>query len=121
MPVATSKHPISVLLLLGLGALLFAHTAAAQVTRTELAGQSLGVYPHFEYVKAINADQPVEVAIDPTRFPGIVGQTCDVYVVAAKSTLQWNANTTLTDVTPGGAQTENFSGVDIQSNTFQVA
>ncbi|MEM8993720.1 MAG: hypothetical protein AAGF23_02895, partial [Acidobacteriota bacterium] len=119
--VQTHKLPINVLMLLAVGALVLAHSAFAQITRTELAGHSIGTYPHFEYVKAINADQPVEVALDPTRFPAIAGQTCDVYVVAAKSTLQWNTNTTLTDVTPGGAQTETFSGVDIQSNTFQVA
>jgi hypothetical protein len=104
-----------------LGTALIAHSAWAAVTETELAGNSLGEYPHFEYVKAINFNDNVEVAIDPTRFLGIVGQTCDVYVVAAKKTLQWNADITLTDVTPGGFQTETFVGTNIQSNTFQVA
>ncbi|MEM6794340.1 MAG: hypothetical protein AAF725_10175 [Acidobacteriota bacterium] len=108
------------LILFGLSALLIAQSAAAQVTRTDLAGHSLLDYPHFEYVKAINADSPVEVAIDPSRFPAIAGQTCDVYVVDAKSTLQWNASNTLTDVTPGGMQTETFSAGTIQSNTVQV-
>ncbi|MEM1181814.1 MAG: hypothetical protein AAGM22_25945 [Acidobacteriota bacterium] len=108
------------LLLFGLSTLLFATTASAQVTRTELAGHSLTAYPFFEYVKAINFDTSIEVAIDPTRFPAIGGQTCDIYVVAAKSTLQWNANNTLTDVTPGGLQTQTFSSVDIQSNTVLV-
>lgn len=109
------------LILIGLGTLLTAHSALAAVTKTELAGNSISDYPYFEYVKAINANDNVEIAIDPTRFPAIAGQTCDIYVVAAKKTLQWNADNTLTDVTPGGMQTETFSGVDIQSNTFQVA
>ena len=120
MQIETHKLVKRGLILFGLGTLLFAHSAMAQVTKTELAGHSIGTYPHFEYVKAINADDDVEIAIDPTRFPAIGGQTCDIYVVAAKSTLQWNANNTLTDVTPGGFLTQIFSGVDIQSNTFQV-
>ncbi len=108
-------------ILISLGGILISFSALAQVTKTELAGNSISDYPHFEYVKAINVDDNVEVAIDPTRFPVIVGQTCDIYVVAAKTTLQWNADNTLIDVTPGGMQTETFSGVNIQSNTFQVA
>ena len=109
------------LILIGLGPMLAAHSALAAVTKTELAGNSISDYPHFEYVKAINANDNVEIAIDPTRFPAIAGQTCDIYVVAAKKTSQWNADNMLTDVTPGGMQTETFSGANIQSNTFQVA
>ena len=101
--------------------MLTAHSALAAVTQTELAGNSISDYPHFEYVKAINAIDDVAIAIDPTRFPAIAAQTCDIYVVAAKKTSQWNADNTLIDVTPGGMQTETFSGTDIQSNTFQVA
>lgn len=107
-------------ILIGVGALLAAAPVKAAVTETELAGNSISDYPHFEYVKAINANDNVEIAIDPTRFPAIAGQTCDVYVVAAKKTNQWNVDKTLTDVTPGGMQTETFSGTDIQGNTFQV-
>jgi len=103
-----------------LAAFLAAAPAYAAVTKTELAGNVLTAYPHFEYVKAINANSAVHVAIDPTRFPAIAGQTCDIYVVAAKKTLGWNADTTLTDVTTGGMQTQTFGGVNIQTNTFQV-
>ncbi len=95
--------------------------AQAAITRTELAGNSLAQYPFFEYVKAINVNATVEVAIDPTRFPGVVGQTCDIYVVGAKSVAQWAGDVSLSDVTLGGAQTENFGGATIQNNTFQVA
>jgi len=98
-----------------------AQPAFSMVTKTELAGHSLGQYPHFEYIKAINEDRSIEVAIDPTRFPAIAGQTCDIHVVAAKSTNQWNANQTLTDVTTGGALTMTFSAASIQANTVQVA
>jgi dienelactone hydrolase len=108
-------------LLMGLSIMLAAHSALAAVTKTELAGNSISGYPYFEYVKAINVNDNVEIAIDPTRFPAIANQTCDIYVVAAKKTLQWDADKTLIDVTPGGMQTETFSNTNIQSNTFQVA
>ena len=109
----------SLLALLGLG---FAGASAeAAVTKTELAGNPIADYPHFEYVKVINENAPVNVAIDPTRFPAIAGQICDIYIVAAKSTTQWNGDNTLTDITPGGAQTETFNVANIQANTFQVA
>ncbi|UCF33696.1 MAG: hypothetical protein JSV78_15330, partial [Phycisphaerales bacterium] len=87
---------------------------------TELAGNSLTAYPYFEYVKAFNENATVEVAIDPTRFPTIVGQTCDIYIVDAKTASQWSGDPSLTDVTPGGAQTETFGGSTIQDNTFLV-
>ena len=93
----------------------------AQITRTQLAGNSLSQYPFFEYVKAFNENATVEVAIDTGRFPGLVGETCDIYVVEAKSATQWSADPALTDVTPGGARTETFVAGTIQNNTYQVA
>ena len=93
---------------------------SAAVTETELAGGTLVQYPFFEYIKAINEDNIVEVAIDPSRFPAIVGQTCDIYVVDAKSTSAWTSNNALIDITAGGSQTETFVGATIQTNTFQV-
>jgi hypothetical protein len=101
-------------------AFLCAVPSQAAVTKTELAGNPLTSYPFFHYVKAINANSAVHVAIDPSRFPAIAGQTCDIYVVAAKKTLGWNTNNTLTDVTIGGMQTQLFSAGTIQANTFQV-
>ncbi|UCF32448.1 MAG: hypothetical protein JSV78_08930, partial [Phycisphaerales bacterium] len=93
---------------------------SAPVISTQLAGNSLGEYPFFEYVKAFNENATVELAIDPTRFPQIVGQTGDIYVVEAKSVAAWGADPTLVDATPDGAQTETFGGTTIQENTFQV-
>jgi len=89
-------------------------------TKTQLAGNSLGKYPFFEYVKAFNEDATVEVGIDPTRFPEIVGQTCDIYVVEAKTGGQWVGDPSLVDVTTDGAQTEAFGGTTVQENTFTV-
>lgn len=101
-------------------ALVCAMPLQAAVTKTELAGNPLATYPFFHYVKAINANSAVHVAIDPSRFPAIAGQTCDIHVVAAKTTVGWNLNNTLTDVTLGGMQTQLFSVGTIQTNTFQV-
>jgi len=101
--------------------LLFALPAAGQITKTELAGNSLSQYPFFEYVRAINVNAPVKVAIDPTRFPAIVGDTCDIYVVNHKSPSDWSSNPALVDITPGGLLTHTFSGATIQLNTIEVA
>lgn len=106
---------------LGVLCLLQPLSAAAAITKTELAGNSLAQYPFFEYVRAFNVNAPVRVAIDPTRFPAISGDACKIYVVAHKSASDWSSNPALVDVTPGGAQTETFAGTDIQGNTFQVA
>lgn len=94
-------------------------TAFAQATRTELAGNPLTQYPFFEYVRAFNVNAPLHVAIDPTRFPAIAGDTCDVYVVDHKT--DWPASPGLTDVTPGGPMTRAFVAGNIQANTFEVA
>ena len=92
----------------------------APVVPTELAGNSLSEYPFFEYVKAFNDNATVEVAVDPSRFPQIVGRTCDIYIVEVKTAGQWLTDPSLVDVTTGGPQTETFSGATIQANTFTV-
>ena len=102
------------------GFALQATTAGAQITDTELAGNPLSQYPYFEYVRAINENATVHVAIDPSRFPAIAGQTCDIHVVVSKSTTQWSTDPLLSDITPGGAQTESFSAGSIEDNRFQV-
>jgi hypothetical protein len=106
--------------LLAAAVALCAAPAAAQVD-LELAGNALGQYPFFEFVRAFNGNAAVQVAIDPTRFPGIVGQTCDIYVVDDKSAAGWAADPSLVDVRPTGAQTETFVAGQIQDDTFTVA
>jgi hypothetical protein len=93
--------------------------ALAQATRAELAGNPLTQLPFFEYVRAFNVNAPVNVAIDAGRFPAIVGDTCDVYVVNHKT--DWATSPGLSDVTPGGAITRAFVAGNIQANTFEVA
>ena len=89
-------------------------------TPTQLAGNSLDEYPYFEYVKAFNENAGIEVAIDPTRYPEIVGQTSDIYIVEAKTKAGWIADPALVDVTADGSQQETFGGTTIQENTFTV-
>lgn len=104
-----------------IAAVCVAPLAASAATRTELAGNPLTQFPFFEYVRAFNVNAPVSVAIDPSRFPSIARDTCDVYVVAHKDPAEWAASPGLTDVTPDGALTRTFSATNIQANTFVVA
>ncbi len=92
----------------------------APVVRTELAGNPLDLFPYFEYVKAFNENAPISLAVDPSRFPEILGQTGDVYVVDAKSPGGWEVDPSLVDVTPGGPLTVAFGGGTIQENTFAI-
>jgi hypothetical protein len=87
---------------------------------TELAGNALGSYPFFEYVRAFNQGSPVSLAVDPGRIPALVGVTADVYVVVSKDVPGWEADATLTDVTGDGANTVTFVAGTIQANTIIV-
>jgi hypothetical protein len=95
--------------------------AAPAPTPTQLAGRKLPQYPHFEYVRAFNQGSDFHVAIDPTRFPTIVGDTCRLYVVKKKTPAQWAVDPSLTDVTPGGFQVQTFPGGTIQAQTFLIS
>jgi hypothetical protein len=81
-----------------------------------LAGDTLPQYPHFEYVRASNSNAPVRIALDPSWLPHIVGKTCDVYVVAAKSEAEWLADPSLVPVI--SPTTVTFTAGMIQDNTF---
>jgi hypothetical protein len=95
-------------------------SAQAAITKAELAGNPLSQFPYFEYVRAFNTLMMVHVAIDPGRYPGIVGQTCDIAIVKHKSPAAWTTAPALVDVTPGGALTRTFVAGTIQSNTLSV-
>ena len=77
---------------------------AADVIRTELAGEALGDYPHFHHVRNFNPDEAVQVAVDPSHFPQLAGSICDLYVVAARNEIGWFLDGSLVDVRPGGSQ-----------------
>jgi hypothetical protein len=89
--------------------------------RIELAGNRLDEYPFFEYVRAFNHDAPVMAAIDPTRYPDVVGQECDLYIVEARSQAEWESDPVLVDVRPTGPQQVTPTGTTIQENMFRAA
>ena len=91
------------------------------LTSTELAGRSLAQFPHFEYVLAFNQGEGMEVAVDTSRFPYLIGETVDLYVVEAKTFEQWDGDNQLIDVTGDGFQTINLVDGPITANTFAVS
>ena len=82
-----------------------------------LAGNALATAPFIEHVRAFNQGRPISVAVDPVRYPWVVGGTGDVYVVAHKSRTAWMADGTLTDVSAGGPIAYDF-GATVGANTF---
>lgn len=88
--------------------------------QTELAGNSIGLRPFFEHVRAIHQGATVEVSIDPLDHPTLVGQTVDVYVTEPRTAAEWDANTALVDVSSGGADAVTIAASGIQNNTWVV-
>ncbi len=85
----------------------------------ELAGNELTSYPFFEFVRAFNEGEPIQLAVDTGRFPQLAGATVDVYVVAAKTRDQWLANPVLVDLT-GAVETVTLLAGTIQVNTLTI-
>lgn len=86
--------------------------AGGGIQHLELAGNRLGRYPHFEFVAAFNQNEAIEIALDPGRYPGLIGITADIYVIAADSG---------PELTPQVAPvTVTFSGDSIEGNTVQI-
>jgi hypothetical protein len=89
-------------------------------TVRELAGNSLGEYPFYEYVRAFNDNATVEMAVNPDSEPTLIGATCDVYIVEAKSAGDWAADPSLIDAT-NAVETHTFVAGTIQANTVVAA
>jgi hypothetical protein len=106
-------------LLLDFARLGFAPAATA-VTRSELAGNSRAGSPWFQPAQAFHESGSIEVGVDPSRFPQLVGQTIDVYVVAARSAAEWSNDPLLVDVR-GAPDARTITGTTIQENTFPLA
>ena len=73
----------------------------------ELAGDSLAAYPHFDFLRSYSTDDTVEVAVDPSASPELVGETCDVYVVESRTAAEWCADAALLDAR-GAPDTRSF-------------
>ncbi len=80
-----------------------------------LAGRTLAAYPWFEFVQAVNQDDRIDAAIDPTRHPERAGLPFRSYVVLHRTAEEWAADPTLADVS-GGFGTHVVSTPDIQAN-----
>jgi hypothetical protein len=87
--------------------------------QVQLAGNSLAEFPFFEHVRAFNQGEPVELGLDPTRFPFVAGRSADIYVVAAKTKQEWLGDLRLLDVA-GGPIPYVFAGGTIQANTLTL-
>jgi hypothetical protein len=74
----------------------------AGTLQVDLAGHALAAYPGFRRVQNFNDDVAIEIAVDPARVPELAGQTCDAYVVEARSADAWAADVELVDVRPSG-------------------
>ncbi|MEM7311310.1 MAG: alpha/beta hydrolase [Planctomycetota bacterium] len=85
----------------------------------ELAGNKIGQFPHFEYVRAINEGTPIQLGIDVGLYPALLGQKADLYVCKSQTIAQWTANPALFDVT-AAVETHKFLSPDITSNIVQI-
>lgn len=93
--------------------------AFERVIRAELVGHPLDGYPHFEYVRVFNQDQPLSFAVDPARHPELAGANGYLFIVAHKTPEQWSADRSLVEVR-FAAQTVWLNGSDLPSNTFPI-
>ncbi len=75
-----------------------------------LAGDELSLYPHFQFINAINDNHLVQTTLDPNRFPARVGLPCRIYVTDHRTPAQWAINNTLTDVSGGYESTSILAG-----------
>jgi hypothetical protein len=91
-----------------------------KVIDLELAGESLGGFPDFHYVRTFEEGKRVSMAIDPSRYSSFVNKNVDVYVVAHKTIPQWIANQTLVDVR-GAPQNFTFDAGTMVSNQLLLS
>jgi len=74
---------------------------------TELASIQAAVAPYAIHVNSFNLGSNVQFAVHPLKFPDYAGDLVDVYLVANRSSAEWAASSTLSDVR-GGPQTVNL-------------
>lgn len=82
----------------------------------ELAGNGLGQFPHFQFVQTFNRGGTAQIAIDTLKYPDVVGQSGNLYIVADKTAAQWAMDPTLTEVRASGTQVVSFIAGGIQFN-----
>ena len=85
-----------------------------------LAGKVRAVAPFFDWVGVVPQGEPLDVAIDPGQFGGLVGTEVDIYVTEDRDETEWGANPILTDISSTGATTVTISSGDLTDNTFTL-
>src|SRR5688572_6933953 len=90
------------------------------LTYVELAGRTLATYPFFEYDLSFFEGSRVDIALDPTVYPAIVGRTADVWIVPHDSPEGWQLHGQLVDVRAGGPTPVTFQNGGIQQNIFTL-
>jgi hypothetical protein len=84
-----------------------------------LDGDSLAAYPPFDFLRSYSTDDTVEVAVDPSASPELVGETCDVYVVESRTAAEWCADAALLDAR-GAPDTRSFLAGSTTDNRFPL-
>jgi len=92
---------------------------SGDITAIKLAGTPINGFPDFRPDLAFNIGSDIWLSIDPIRFPEIVGQPAQIYVVASRDAASYESDPTLTDVRPGGPQQVVFGATTI-GTTFQI-
>ena len=85
----------------------------------QLAGRALAGYPSFEYVRAAQVGDTIEVAVETSRFPELVDRPGDVYVVASRTRAEWIADPGLSDIVGGPVAIDLVAG-SLSDNTIVV-
>ena len=84
-----------------------------------LAGGALPAYPFFEFVAAVNANDVLQGALDPSRHAERQGLPYRAYVVAHRTPQEWAADNLLTDVS-GGFELTTVNAGSIAVNTLAL-
>ncbi len=94
----------------------------AGIRHAQMAGRSIAKYPYFETVKDFNQGDTVEFAIDPNRYPFLVGKSANVYVIRTRLGSRITKNPPpLFDCTGSGPKPITFQAGTIQANTIALA
>ncbi len=103
--------------------LFFSNWAAVcpgSATEIRLACQPLVAAPYASFVRTFLAGAAVTIAVDPTLTAVTAGQVADLFVVDARTAVQWESNPALVDVR-GVSQAITYAAGTVEQNRFTVA
>jgi hypothetical protein len=92
----------------------------SQPTEIDLAGVPRSGAPFFSWVQNFRETDSPRTTIDPNRFPGLVGQTVDIYVTADNDAATWQTSPNLVDLSGDGPNTLTVSGLGVGNNIVNV-